>query len=203
MYTPKYHQITDRVEIIAFMKQYNFGAIVTSNNNELTATHLPFVISEEGENLIIYGHCAKANKQWQEMEQNTVLVIFAEPHAYVSPSHYEHKINVPTWNYAAVHAYGKVQVIENPEGIIEVMERSFDFFEPGYREQWKNLPEEYVNGLLNGVVAFKILVTDLQGKKKLSQNRTENERQVIIESFSDSNDHHEREIADLMKKLEI
>ncbi len=185
------------------MKQYNFGAIITTNNNAITATHLPFVIAEEGDELIIYGHCARANKQWQEMEKNNVLVIFSAPHAYISPSHYEHKVNVPTWNYAAVHAYGNAEIIEDPDGITGVMERSFDFFEPSYREQWKTLPADYVRGLLKGVVAFKIVVTDLQGKKKLSQNRTENERQVIIESFSGSNDPHEREIAALMKKLEI
>ena len=203
MYTPHYHQMAGRDEMLAFMKQYNFGPIITTKDNEITATHLPFVIAEEGNEIVIYGHCAKANEQWREMEENAVLVIFSEPHAYVSPIHYEHKVNVPTWNYAAIHAYGKVKIIENSEGIIEVMERSFDLFEPAYKEQWKTLPLEYKNGLLKGVVAFRILVSDLQGKKKLSQNRTEHERQVIIDSFLHGNNPNEKEIAEMMKKLDI
>ncbi|HTB30561.1 MAG TPA: FMN-binding negative transcriptional regulator [Bacteroidia bacterium] len=203
MYTPSYHLMIDRTEIFAFMKQYNFGVIVTTKDNEITATHLPFVVSEEGNSIVLYAHCAKANKQWKEMKENKVLVIFNEPHAYVSPSLYEHNVNVPTWNYAAVHAYGNVELIEDREGIIEILERSFNFFEPAYVDQWKTLPDDYRNGLLNGVVAFKINVTDLQGKKKLSQNRSENERQNIIESFSKSASHNEREIAKLMESLDI
>ncbi len=201
MYIPKYNLVTDRGEIVAFMRQYNFAPIISTENNEITATHLPFVISEEDNGVILYGHYAKANNQWKQIDGKKVLVIFAEPHAYVSPSHYEHKVNVPTWNYAAVHVYGKAQVIEDAEGITDVLERSMDFFEPAYKEQWKNLPADYVQRLLNGVVAFKIYVTDLQGKKKLSQNRTENERQNIIKSFSQSNNPDEIKIAELMKGL--
>lgn len=201
MYIPKHNLVTDQSEIVAFMKQYNFAAIITTKDNEITATHLPFVPTEENGQVVLYSHYAKANKQWKEMEENKVLVIFSEPHAYVSPSHYEHQANVPTWNYAAVHAYGKAELIESTEGIIDVLERSMDFFEPAYKEQWKALPDDYKQGLLKGVIAFKIAVSDLQGKKKLSQNRTEKERQTIIESFSHGGDPNEKEIAELMKKL--
>jgi transcriptional regulator len=199
MYIPQYNLVTDQSEIVAFMKRYNFAAIITTSNNEIIASHLPFVIEEENGKIILYAHYAKSNLQWKHVMENRLLVIFAEPHAYISPKYYEHEINVPTWNYAAVHAYGKTELIESNKGIIDILERSMDFFEPVYKEQWKNLPEDYKQRLLKGVVGIKIYVTELQAKKKLSQNRTENERQNIIESFSRSNNTNEKEIAELMK----
>ena len=201
MYIPKHNLVTDRKEIVAFMKRYNFGVIISAKNNLPIATHLPFVISEEGDDVIIYGHYAKANKQWSDIGGNTVLVIFSEPHAYVSPKYYDHRQNVPTWNYMAVHVYGTAELVESRDGAIDILERSMDFFEPGYKEQWKTLDEEYKNGLLKGIVAFKIKATELQAKKKLSQNRNETERQRIIESFSQSHNPNEKEIAEHMRHL--
>src|SRR6185503_6830 len=99
------NSFTDRQEIISFMQRYSFAAIVTTIDEAPYATHLPFLVKEENNKVILQAHFAKANPQWKEITAKTSLVIFTEPHAYISPSNYETEKVVPTWNYIAVHAY--------------------------------------------------------------------------------------------------
>ena len=107
MYTPKHFEEKDRTKLVGFMKEYNFAALVNSAKKRYWATHLPFLIVESGEDIIIKSHMAKANPQWASFKDDEeVLVIFQEPHSYITPKLYENKISVPTWNYIAVHAYG-------------------------------------------------------------------------------------------------
>jgi len=106
MYTPASNRIEDRARHITFMREYNFAALVTGTEGRLLATHLPFMVIEDDAGLRLQAHMAKANPQWQDFaEGGEVLVIFSGPHAYISPSLYERKPSVPTWNYVAVHAY--------------------------------------------------------------------------------------------------
>ena len=200
MYIPKHYLTTDKTEIVAFMKQYSFATIVTVKDNFQTATHLPFIVAEDDEKIILTSHFEKANKQWTEITDNQVLIIFSQPHAYISPKHYDKELNVPTWNYISIHAYGQGQIINESEKTLGVLEKMIDNYEEDYRNQWDNLPNDYKNKMLNGIVAFEVAVTDLQAKKKLSQNKTETERLKIIDSFSKSDSDNERQIADFMKK---
>lgn len=201
MYIPKINLETDQDEIIDFMKRFSFGTIVTSKNNVPTATHLPFSIEKVGEKILVTGHFAKSNSQWKEIEDSEILVMFNEPHAYISPSNYEKNLNVPTWNYIAVHVYCKGTIIDDPESVQKVLEKSILQYEPNYKEQWDNLPNDYKTNMMNGIVAFELSVYDLQGKKKLSQNRSDVEKENIINSLSKSNDTNEQLIASYMKKL--
>lgn len=203
MYIPKHYLATDRAEIVAFMKQYSFATIVTVKDNLQTATHLPFVVTEEDDKIILTSHFAKANQQWREIIENKVLIIFTEPHAYISPKHYDKDLNVPTWNYISIHTYGQGQIITDNEKTVKVLEKMIDNYEADYRKQWDGLPADYKHKMLNGIVAFEIVVTDLQAKKKLSQNKTEAERARIIETFSKSENENEKQIADFMKKDKI
>ena len=145
-------------------------------------------------------HFAKANEQWKDIENDNVLVIFSEPHAYISPSNYDKELNVPTWNYISIHAYGPGKLIAGTESTFKVLENTIEYYETSYRQQWENFPKEYRMKLLNGIVAFEITVKDLQAKKKLSQNRTETEKQKIIDSLSKSDDTNEQLIGAYMKK---
>jgi transcriptional regulator len=200
MYIPKLYQITEQEEKIEFIKKYSFGTIISIVENTPIATHLPFLVSENNHELILASHFARANPQWKNIEQSNVLIIFSEPHAYISPTHYEKELNVPTWNYMAVHVYGKVQIRETKEKTLEILEKTIQTFEPAYQKQWDSLPEEYKSNMLKGIVAFEIKVDDIQGKKKLSQNKTEKEQQNIIEALSKSKYTHEQEISEFMKK---
>jgi len=201
MYTPSFNSFTDRQEIITFMQRYSFATIVTQADDLPVATHLPFVVKEQEDKLFLQAHFAKANPQWKEIEGNTSLVIFTEPHAYISPNNYEKVENVPTWNYIAVHAYGKAHILDGVEQKTELLKHTINSFESAYLQQWEGLTEQYRLKMMNGIVAFEIAVTDLQAKKKLSQNRSEIERENIVHTLSQSNDTNEREIAAYMSQL--
>lgn len=200
MYIPPYYREEDKSKLIEFMQAHNFANVISSDKNILTATHLPFIIEVRNEKVFLVSHMAKANPQWQNFTENELLVIFQGPHAYISPSHYEKQQNVPTWNYIAVHAYGKAKIIDDPKDVWNLMERTIHKLEEKFFEQWKSLSPEYVNGMLKAIVAFEIEVTRMDGKFKLSQNKTKHEQQNIISSFEKSDDSTQREIAEEMKK---
>lgn len=199
MYIPKSYLATDRDEIVSFMKQFSFATIITAKDNLPVGTHLPFLVTVREDNVVLTSHFAKANDQWADIENNQVLTIFTEPHAYISPKNYEKELNVPTWNYISIHAYGKGKLITETTEVLAVLESTIDTYEISYREQWNNFPDDYKLKMSKGIVAFEIAVTDLQAKKKLSQNRSEAEQQRIIDSLSKSNDNNEQLIAGYMK----
>src|ERR1035441_6463095 len=105
MYIPSSNLMSDKAEIIEFMKRYSFATIITSKNDNPIATHLPFTITLIEDKVILTSHFANDNEQWKDIEECNILVIFSEPHAYISPSNYDKEQNVPTWNYLTVHCY--------------------------------------------------------------------------------------------------
>lgn len=188
MYIPKHFKEEDKKKIAGFMREYNFAALVNKTKNRYWATHLPFLIREEGNDIILFSHMAKANPQWNSFNYEEVLVIFQQPHAYISPKLYETEVSVPTWNYIAVHAYGVPEIMPRLEQRIELLENTFKEFDPSFKNQWETLPEGYKNDLLENITAFRIKVTKIEGKYKLSQNRTEQERKNIIDTLTQSAD---------------
>lgn len=195
MFTPNSFKFDNEAEKIAFMKQYSFATIITANNNVPMATQLPFFIDDSSEKLVLSSHFAAANEQAKFVESSTSLVIFTEPHAYISPSHYDKWESVPTWDYMSVHAYGKAKIIEDEHGKIKALEQMIMFYEKEYLEQWKTLPDKFKSGMMRGIVAFELEVSDLQGQKKLSQNKTEAERQRIVGQLERSNHAAEKDLA--------
>lgn len=201
MYIPSFNTFPDKQEVISFMQKYSFGTIVTSVNNVPLATHLPFLIDVKDDQVIISSHFAKANPQSKDILNSDILVIFTEPHAYVSPKNYDKDANVPTWNYIAVHAYGKARILEGEEAHLNLLERTIKTYEADYYTQWMQLSHEYRSKMIKGITGFEIVVTDLQGKSKLSQNRSVTEQQNIINSLSKSESESERDIAAYMASL--
>jgi transcriptional regulator len=202
MYIPKFFAETDEENLLAFMREYNFAALVTAENDFPTATHLPFIIEKRGEKIVLLAHMAKANLQWRQFENKEALVIFHEPHAYVSPLLYGEKNNVPTWNYVAVHAYGKVETCKTAEENLIFLAKMVEAFDPDYfQTDWQEISADYKINLARGVVAFEIEVTDLQGKKKLNQNKPGKPAQNIIEAFEKSARENEKLIANYMKEV--
>ena len=171
MYIPKYFKQNDRKKSIAFMNAYNFAIVVSAKDELPLATHLPFVIEERENEIVLISHMSKANEQWKTFSDKDVLVIFSEPHAYISPSLYEQKQNVPTWNYVAVHAYGK---------------------------QFRTLDKKYIDGLLQGIIAFEITVSNLQAKEKLNQNKSEKDRLNVKKHLEESEDEMKRTLGKMM-----
>lgn len=198
MYIPSFNKFEDKQEVINFMKRYSFGTIVTATNNLPIANHLPFIVEEKDDKIIISSHFAKANPQALDIVDNDVLVIFTEPHAYISPKHYEKETNVPTWNYIAVHAYGKARLLEGEQAHMELLERTINAFEPDYFQQWAALSQDYKSKMIKGIIGFELIVTDLQAKSKLSQNRTPKEQNNIIDALKTSSNTNESDIAAYM-----
>ncbi len=201
MYIPSANTMNGRNEILQFMQRFSFAVIISTKENIPVATHLPFIVELKNENIVLASHFAKANEHWKYVENQTVLVIFSEPHAYISPKNYDEELNVPTWNYLSIHAYGKVELTSDYKTTIEILERTIENYEPSYRLQWNGFPEDYKLRMAKGIVAFEITVTELQAKKKLSQNRTESEKIKIINSLSQSQDTNEKLIAEYMKGI--
>ncbi len=192
--------MTDENEVFSFMQHYSFATIVTVRNNLQTAAHLPFTIRKRKDAIVLTAHFAKANPQWQEVTCNKVLVIFAEPHAYISPRHYEKDLTVPTWNYLAVHAYGQGKLLLKEEEALNALEEMIITFEADYLAQWNRLPNEFKLKMLNGIVVFEVEVSELQASKKLSQNKSETERQRISDALAASSTDAEKHIGMYMQQ---
>lgn len=200
MYIPNHYVEEDTQKLAAFMKAHSFGVMVNIVNGKPWGTHLPFVVTEKEGKIILTSHMARANDSWKELSNGQeLLVIFQGPHAYISPSLYEKKQNVPTWNYIAVHAYGKPRIISDHNEIISVLEAMILSYEEAYFAQWKELSQDYVSKMVKGIVAFDIEVTQLQGKYKLSQNKTQLEQRNIITKLEKEDDSTISGVAGFMK----
>ena len=171
------------------MRANPFSILVSQAEDGPFATHLPVVLREEGERLLIRGHVAKANPHWKYLEQpTTCLTIFHGPHAYISPMNYVTRETVPTWNYGAVHIYGNARTFHEPGEKLTVLHELIPMFEAAYADQWAGLTEEYRARMLSHIVGFEISVTRIEAKFKLSQNRPRNEQQNIIDSLGQAKD---------------
>jgi transcriptional regulator len=192
----------DHEAAVAFMQRYNFALLVTQGAERPQATHLPFHISVHDGAVRLSAHMAKANPQWKDFDGRDVLIVFSGPHAYVSPANYEQEQNVPTWNYIAVHAYGKVNIITDMQEGMQVLEEMIAQSEPGYKAQWEQLSDKYKHGLYRGIVPITIHITELQAVEKLSQNKTAAERQHIIHSLQQYDDGAAHDLAIYMQAKE-
>jgi transcriptional regulator len=199
MFTPKTFQETDQAVLLDFMRSHAFALLV--GEGHLMATHLPFNIDAEDDKIKLTSHMALANPQAKILDGQRVMVIFSGPHAYIAPSLYANKVQVPTWNYVAVHAYGTAKLINGQDAQIAVMERTFATFGPEYAEQWTTLPHQYRDSLLEHIQAFEIEVTELQGQFKLSQNKPQSDRQTIIDALEASSDAYAQETAAYMRPI--
>lgn len=199
MYIPRTFEFDNPAEKIAFMKQYSFAAVITSRDNIPVATHLPFFIDDSSGKLILSSHFARANEQARYIEKNTSLIIFSEPHAYISPVHYNKHESVPTWDYISVHAYGTAKVLESEESKLRVLQEMITFYDKNYIAQWNSFSDKFKTNMMKGIVAFEIEVTDLQGQKKLSQNKSVGEREKIVEHLEKSKDGVENTLGTYIK----
>ena len=204
MYIPEHFRIEDRATALAFMRANPFAILVSTTNDGPFATHVPVVLRETAEQLFIRGHVAKANPHWRYLEsQPECLMIFHGPHAYISPKNYNTHENVPTWNYAAVHAYGHARTYSAPDDLVAMLHELIPTFEAAYAGQFSTLSETYLSRNLSHIVGFEITVTKLETKFKLSQNRMHDEQQRVIESLSASDDTTISAVAQLMRDRKL
>jgi transcriptional regulator len=199
LYIPEFNRIEDHLAT-GFMREHPFALLISNSQAGPFATHIPVLVRERESKLALVGHVAKANPHWKLLQQDPeALVIFHGPHAYISPSLYENPESVPTWNYAAVHVYGRASVFWEAERLKEILVETVRAFDVAYLDQWDALREQYRTGMLKHIVGFELVVDRLEGKFKLSQNRSKRDQAKIIKSMYGSEDSNVRDIGRLMK----
>lgn len=202
MYTPRFFKVTDMKEILNFVQENSFGTIVTTDEGKPIATHLPFILNKIDDDFYLSSHFAYGNLQWKTLEDNDqVLVIFQGPHAYVSSSWYGHE-NVPTWNYQAVHIYGKAKILTKDE-LREDLANLLEKYEK-HRENpilWETLSPDMLESQMKGVVGFKVKVKEIQAAYKLSQNRNEEDYENIIHKLKEEESPVSKQVALEMERI--
>jgi len=200
MYISRLYREEDRAKILEFLQQNEFATLVTYDGDKPTASHLLMEVVEAGENLLVKGHMSKANPLWKTFEKNPeVLVIFQGPHTYISPTWYNH-VNVPTWNYQAVHVYGKPRIVTDPEEFHAILSRLVAKHEGGSSYRLESLSPDFVLDQMKGIVGFQIEVTRIEANYKLSQNRDDEDYRNIVQHLHERGDEMSRLVAEAMEK---
>ncbi|CAM2870426.1 MULTISPECIES: FMN-binding negative transcriptional regulator [Pseudomonas] len=208
MYTPRAFALDDLPEIQQLIRHTRLAQLVTFGEHGLQASHLPLLLNpDEGPNGTLYGHMAKANRQWQDLQNGSqALVIFAGAEAYISPAFYptkaEHGKVVPTWNYLAVHAYGQAEVFTEAERLLTLVSALTDRHERGRAQPWQvsDAPADYMDGMLKAIVGFALPIQRLQGKRKLSQNRSAADIAGVRQGLAASPDVRDQTLARFIPK---
>ena len=203
MYTPRAFALDDLPEIQQLIQHTRLAQLVSVGEHGLQASHLPLLLNpDEGANGTLYGHMAKANPQWRDLQNGAeALVIFAGADAYVSPAFYpakaEHGKVVPTWNYLAVHAYGKAEVFTDAERLLAVVSALTDRHEGGRQQPWavSDAPADYIDGMLKAIVGFALPIERVIGKRKLSQNRSQADIDGVRKGLAASADVRDQTLA--------
>lgn len=205
MYTPPAFREDDPSTLRQIMREARLSTLVTPTLEGLQATPLPLFLDEtEGEHGVLYGHLAKANPQWKSAPTGEALAIFMGPDAYITPSWYaskrEHGKVVPTWNYAAVHAYGPVEFFEDETRLLQAVTRLTNLHETPRQQPWAvaDAPEPFIKSQLKGIVGMRLTITRIEGKQKMSQNRPEADRQGVAAGLAESERASDRLVATMI-----
>lgn len=201
MYIPSYFRVDDPAKIAAFIRNYSFATLITSDGGAPFASHLPMLLHpEEGSRGTLLSHMALANSQWRHFASGQeAMAIFHGPHSYISPSWYKAKAAVPTWNYAVVHAYGVPKIFSERDRILSLLRETISAYESSFENPWRgDLPEEYRDKLMQAIVAFEMPINRLEAKFKLGQNRPAEDSQGVFEALSRSEDPEGHSLARLM-----
>lgn len=183
MYTPPAYAESDIGALHAFMRTHSFATLVTVGAAGANATHLPFLLREDGACGTLVTHLARANPQWRDLQDGAqALVLFQGPHAFISPSWYVNRQTFPTWNYTAVHARGTPRLIDAPEAIRAVLAETVARYDTPLGGEWRfpEMPESLTAPRLTAIAALEIPIAGLEGKMKLNQDKSVADRLNVI-----------------------
>jgi len=203
MYIPLPFNVRDPGRLAQFVQHHSFATVISQAEEGVPfASHVPILYNPQPKpSGCLQGHLAKANPQWRHFRNDReVLVIFHGPHAYVSPRWYVTARAVPTWNYAAVHAYGRPNLITDEARLEQLVKQMIRFYEGEVEDAWAgDLPADYLSKQLNAIVGFEIAITRLEGKFKLGQNRSPVDMARVCAALSQSPQPGDRLMAEFMK----
>ncbi|MDQ0469568.1 FMN-binding negative transcriptional regulator [Labrys wisconsinensis] len=202
MYIPPAFRDDDVAGIRATMRAARLATLVTATADGLMATPLPLILHDaEGPHGVLYGHVAKANPQWRTAPVGEAMALFTGPDAYVTPSWYATKQEtgkvVPTWNYVAVHAYGPVEFFEDAARLLDVVTRLTALHEGSRAAPWavSDAPAAFVEAQLRGIVGLRLPIARLEAKRKMSQNRSAEDRAGVAAGLAASEDPRDQAVA--------
>jgi len=203
MYVPAAFAETDLTRLHDFIEQNSFGLLVSQVDGLPFATHLPFLLERtSGPHGTLVCHVARANPQWQQAGGQTVLAICHGPHVYVSPSWYEAEQVVPTWNYVAVHAYGRAQVIQDESALLDIVQRMVRVYERSMPRPWSfDGSTTFAERMLAQIVGLRIEIEKIEGKYKLNQNHPVERRQKVVGALRQRGDENSQAIASMMETM--
>lgn len=202
MYVPEHFAVTDPGLLAGAMREFPFATIVTGGTEPI-ASHVPLVFEPAHPPLgKLTGHLARANPQWRQWtDASEALVIFQGPHAYISPDWYVNQQAVPTWNYVAVHAYGRITLVNDGPRLDALMGELTSRFEAGAGPGLSDAEKSYRQRMLGGIIGFEIAITRLDGKFKLSQNRPPEDVAGVIAALENSAEPGDRQTAEWMRRF--
>ena len=182
MYVPSWFAETDTTTLHDFIEQNSFGTLISQLEGAPFATHLPFVLDRNaGPHGTLFGHVARANPQWQHFAGQTVLAMFNGPHTYISPTWFAAENFVPTWNYQAVHLYGQITTIDDEDSLLKIVQKLVAKYERNLPQPWSFDPSTTLaKRMLAQIVGFRIDITRIEGKFKLSQNHPVERRENVV-----------------------
>lgn len=184
MYVPRDFALEDRGELLAFLEEHPFGMLVSASDGEPRVTHIPLTVLRSDDEIVLGAHVARANSHWRDLEGARVLAVFQGAHGYVSPRWYEDpRHSVPTWNYDAVHCQGIAHLCDSAQ-TDAILEALVERMEGAGGWQIADADPAYIASLRGGIVAFEIAVQNITGKRKRSQNRSEEDRRRVAEAFA-------------------
>lgn len=201
MFVPPAFAVDDLSKLHDFIVRNSFGLVISLVDGVPFGTHLPILLRRsEGPFGTLTGHFARANPQWQQIADQTSLLIFSGPHAYISPTWYEAPNTVPTWNYTAVHATGRVELSHDREALRELLAESVDVYERAKPQPWSfDSSTVFAERLMEQIVGFRMVIEKLEGKFKLNQNHPPERREKVIRELERQGDEQSRAVAELMK----
>ena len=184
MYVPSHFATRDDALVDELIDAYPFATLVSQLDGEPFATHLPLLRERQGERTVLLGHVARANPHWRSLSGASAMAIFHGPHAYVSPRCYVSPNLVPTWNYAAIHCYGRVRLVDDAKQARAILARLVERHEGARPDRWTMaLDPEFEAKLVSAIVAFELDVERIEAKLKLSQNRAPADRAALLAAF--------------------
>lgn len=194
MHTPEHFKVTDKNEIYAFFEDNAFGQLISNLNGRPCSSHAPFLLSSDKSK--VYCHLAKQNTQVKNLDGQEVLVTLQGAHDYISPSWYVGS-GVPTWNYQALHIYGRCKVFSDPDSLKRVVDTLTNKFESQFNKPWQ---PDYKSSMLGAIVGIEITITEIQCQYKLSQNRPPQDQKNVATQLKNNGS---TLLADVMENAQI
>lgn len=201
MYIPSAFVESDSQKLLEFIDHHSFGTLISRIEDVPFATHLPMLVDRTNAATTLIGHTARANPQCAASAEQTVLAIFSGPHSYISPAWYASDSVVPTWNYVAVHVYGKLHLIENQDDLFEIVDRMTNHYEQSNSVPWTfDGSTTYADRLLSQIIGFRLEIERIEGKWKISQNQPVERQQKVIDALERRGGENAQSIAGLMRQ---